>query len=110
MHANKREEIRRSWPAIFAAAVGLRTVLDGDTIARRPEHPIVLECDHLPDSGDPSLRVRAQDQGTSTSWRSWSGRSETGAGRSTFRVSTDPETGQTISPAMELHLESLSIA
>src|SRR5215471_6088569 len=45
MHANKREEIKEVYAGDIAAAVGLRSVIIGDTICDE-KHPVVLESIH----------------------------------------------------------------
>jgi elongation factor G len=74
----------------------------GDTICDEAS-PIVLESIDFPDAGD-SARGRAQDQGRSG--KAGHGDQKLAQEDPTFRVSTDPETGQTILAGMgELHLE-----
>jgi elongation factor G len=47
MHANKREEIRRSAPATSAPPSGLKTVVTGDTICDEKQ-PVMLESIEFP--------------------------------------------------------------
>ena len=61
MHANEREEVAEVYAGDIAAAVGIKQVVTGDTLAA-PDAPIHLENDHLPRAGDQGRR-RAEDEG-----------------------------------------------
>ena len=82
---------------------GLEDGFTGDTICDA-DHPIVLESIDIPDAGDSVGGRAARPRRTRKSW-AW--RSQKLAQEDpTFRVNTDPETGQTILSGMgELHLE-----
>jgi elongation factor G len=102
MHANRREDIDEVWSGDIAAAVGLRNVGTGDTICAESA-PIVLETMQFP---VPVISVaiepqtKADDEKLSTSLQKLVHEDPT------FRVHTDPETGQTLISGMgELHLE-----
>ena len=56
MHANHREEISEVYAGDIGAIVGLKDTYTGDTLCD-PEHPILLENDHLP-----RARHRGQDR------------------------------------------------
>ena len=60
MHANDREDVQQVYAGDIAAAVGIKQVVTGDTLAA-PDKPIKLESDRVRRAGD--LRGhRAQDQ------------------------------------------------
>ena len=102
MHANKREEIDAVYSGDIAAAVGLKTVTTGDTICD-PGHPIVLEAMSFPElvisvSIEPKTKADQEKLGLAMA--------KLMQEDPTFRVHTDPDTGQTLISGMgELHLE-----
>ena len=102
MHANKREEISEVLAGDIAAAVGLKSVTTGDTICD-PGHPIVLEAMSFPEpvisvSIEPKTKVDQEKLGMALG--------KLMQEDPTFRVHTDPDTGQTLISGMgELHLE-----
>jgi elongation factor G len=104
MHANKREEIEEAHAGDICAAVGLKTVGTGVTLYEA-KHPIVLEAMRFP---EPVISVaiepksRADQDKLSASLQALMNEDPT------FRVHTDPDTGQMIISGMgELHLEIL---
>ena len=102
MHANKREEIQEILAGDICAAVGLRTVSTGDTI-RDDEHPIVLESITFP---TPVIQLAVEPKTKADQEKLGMAIQKLAQEDPTFRVSTDPETGQTILSGMgELHLE-----
>ena len=105
MHANKREEITECGRGDIAAVVGLRSASTGDTICD-PKAPVLLESMELPRAGHPPGH-RAQDQGRpGEAWPT--ALAKLVQEDPTFRVQTDPDTGQTLIAGMgELHLEIL---
>ena len=102
MHANKREEIKEVYAGDIAAAVGLKTVSTGDTLCDE-KYPIVLESMDFPKpvislAIEPKTKVDQEKLGI--------GLQKLMAEDPTFRVQTDPQTGQVIIAGMgELHLE-----
>ena len=102
MHANKREEIDQVFSGDIAAAVGLSDTTTGDTICEE-KSPIILESMSFPEpvielSIEPKTKVDQDKMGVALTRLS--------AEDPTFRMHTDPETGQTIIRGMgELHLE-----
>ena len=102
MHANKREDIDEVRTGDIGAAVGFKDVLTGQTICDE-EHPVVLESMDFPDpviqvSIEPKTKVDQEKMGIALS--------RLAQEDPTFKVKTDPETGQTIIAGMgELHLE-----
>src|SRR5467141_2455908 len=102
MHANKREEIQEIYAGDIAAAVGLRTVSTGDTICD-DEHPIVLEAIDFP---TPVIQLAVEPKTKADQEKLGMAIQKLAQEDPTFRVNTDPETGQTILSGMgELHLE-----
>ncbi len=102
MHANKREEITEILAGDICAAVGLKNVVTGDTICD-DKHPITLESIDFPEpviqlAIEPKTKVDQEKLGMAIQ--------KLVQEDPTLKVSTDPETGQTIIAGMgELHLE-----
>ena len=102
MHANKREEIQEIFAGDIAAAVGLKTVVTGDTICD-DDHPIVLESIEFP---MPVIQLAVEPRTKADQEKLGMAIQKLAQEDPTFRVATDPETGQTILSGMgELHLE-----
>jgi elongation factor G len=102
MHANKREEIQEILAGDISAAVGLRTVSTGDTICD-DEHPIILESIDFP---MPVIQLAVEPKTKADQEKLGMAIQKLAQEDPTFRVNTDPETGQTILSGMgELHLE-----
>ncbi len=104
MHANKREEIKEVNCGDIAAAVGLKNVSTGDTICDK-QNPIVLEAIEFP---APVISVAIEPKTKSDQEKLGISLDKLIREDPTFRVYTDPDTGQTILSGMgELHLEIL---
>jgi len=104
MHANKREEIKEVYCGDIAAAVGLRNVSTGDTICDK-QHPIVLETIEFP---SPVISVAIEPKTKADQEKLGISLDKLIREDPTFRVHTDPDTGQTIISGMgELHIEIL---
>jgi elongation factor G len=104
MHANKREEIKEVYCGDIAAAVGLKSVSTGDTICEK-QHPIVLEAIEFP---APVISVAIEPKTKTDQEKLGLSLDKLIREDPTFRVHTDPDTGQTILSGMgELHLEIL---
>ena len=102
MHANKREEIKEVYSGDIAAAVGLRSVTTGDTICDE-KHPVVLESMDFP---EPVISLAIEPKTKVDQEKLGHGLGKLTAEDPTFRVRTDPETGQVVIAGMgELHLE-----
>jgi len=102
MHANKREEIQEIVAGDICAAVGLKTVSTGDTICE-DEHPIILESIDFP---MPVIQLAVEPKTKADQEKMGIAIQKLAQEDPTFRVNTDPETGQTILSGMgELHLE-----
>ncbi len=104
MHANKREEISEVYAGDITAAVGLKSVSTGDTICEE-DHPIVLEAMDFP---APVVSVAIEPKTKADQDKLGNALSKLTQEDPTFRVHTDPDTGQTLISGMgELHLEIL---
>ncbi len=102
MHANKREEREVVYSGDIAAAIGLKFSKTGDTLSDR-DHPIVLESMSFP---EPVIRVAIEPKTKVDQDKLAEALQKLAEEDPTFRVHTDPETGQTIISGMgELHLE-----
>jgi elongation factor G len=102
MHANKREEIQEIFAGDICAAVGLKTISTGDTICDA-DHPIVLEAIDFP---MPVIQLAVEPKTKADQEKMGIAIQKLAQEDPTFRVNTDPETGQTILSGMgELHLE-----
>ena len=102
MHANKREDIQEIMAGDICAAVGLRTISTGDTICDE-ENPIVLEPIDFP---VPVIQLAVEPKTKADQEKMGMAIQKLAQEDPTFRVATDPETGQTILSGMgELHLE-----
>jgi elongation factor G len=102
MHANKREEIKELYAGDIAAAVGLKSVSTGDTICDE-KSPIILEAMDFP---EPVISLAIEPKTKVDQEKLGMGLAKLMAEDPTFRVKTDPETGQVVISGMgELHLE-----
>jgi elongation factor G len=102
MHANKREEIEEVLAGDIAAVVGLKTVQTGDTVCDE-NHPVVLESIDFP---TPVIAVAVEPKTRADQQKLGMALAKLAQEDPTFKVSTDPETNQTIISGMgELHLE-----
>jgi elongation factor G len=102
MHANKREEIDAVYAGDIAAAVGLRDVSTGDTICDK-KAPVVLEAMDFP---EPVISVAIEPKTRQDQEKLGFSLGKLMQEDPTFKVHTDPDTGQTIISGMgELHLE-----
>ncbi len=105
MHANKREEISEVWAGDIAAAVGLRGVTTGDTICDS-KNPVVLESMTFP---EPVIAVSIEPKTKADQEKLAVALGKLQTEDPTFRVHTDPDTGQTLISGMgELHLEIIT--
>jgi elongation factor G len=104
MHANKREELTEVFAGDIVAAVGLKSVSTGDTICDEA-HPIVLESMDFP---APVISVAIEPKTKADQEKLGNALSKLTQEDPTFKVNTDPDTGQTLISGMgELHLEIL---
>lgn len=102
MHANHREEINEVYAGDIAAAVGLKDTGTGDTLCDE-NHPIVLESMEFP---EPVISVAIEPKTKADQDKMGIALTKLAEEDPTFKIHTDPETGQTIISGMgELHLE-----
>ncbi len=105
MHANKREEIDEVWAGDIAAAVGLKNVTTGDTICDG-KFPVALEAMQFP---EPVISVSIEPKTKADQERLGMSLAKLMQEDPTFRVHTEPDTGQTLISGMgELHLEIIT--
>jgi len=104
MHANKREDITEIFAGDICACVGLKHVTTGDTICDE-RHPVVLESIEFP---APVIAVAVEPKTKSDQEKMGVALGKLAQEDPTFKVHTDPDSGQTIIAGMgELHLEIL---
>ena len=102
MHANKREDLKDAYAGDIIALAGLKDTTTGDTLCDQA-HPIVLENMEFPDpvielAVEPKTKADVEKMGLALSRLAMEDPS--------FKVSSDPDSGQTIIKGMgELHLE-----
>jgi elongation factor G len=102
MHANKREEITEIYAGDICACVGLRNVTTGDTICDE-KNPVLLESIEFP---APVIAVAVEPKTKGDQEKMGVALSKLAQEDPTFKVHTDPDSGQTIISGMgELHLE-----
>jgi elongation factor G len=102
MHANKREEITEILAGDICAAVGLKNVVTGDTICDE-KSPVLLESIDFP---APVIQLAIEPKTKQDQEKLGMAINKLAQEDPTLKVSTDPDTGQTILAGMgELHLE-----
>jgi elongation factor G len=102
MHANNREDIKEAYAGDIVAVCGLKTTTTGDTLCAN-NNPVILEKMEFP---DPVIEVAVEPKSKADQERMGMALSRLAAEDPSFRVSSNPETGQTIIKGMgELHLE-----
>ncbi|MGH2854102.1 MAG: elongation factor G [Solirubrobacteraceae bacterium] len=104
MHANDREEVSEVYSGDIAAAVGIKQVMTGDTLAA-PDAPVRLETIVFP---EPVIKVAVEPKTKVDQEKMSIALGRLAEEDPTFQVRTNEETGQTeISGMGELHLEVL---
>jgi elongation factor G len=102
MHANHREDIEEVAAGDIVAAVGLKMTSTGDTLCDE-KAPIVLESMVFP---EPVIEVAIEPKTKMDQEKMGVALQKLAEEDPTFRIKTDPETGQTLISGMgELHLE-----
>jgi elongation factor G len=102
MHANKREDINEILAGDICAAVGLKNVSTGDTICEEA-HPVTLESIEF---AVPVISVAVEPKTKADQEKMGMALGRLAQEDPTFKVHTDPDSGQTIISGMgELHLE-----
>ena len=102
MHANKREEIDAAYAGEIVCLVGLKDTTTGNTLCDRA-HPIALESITFP---EPVISLAIEPKTKSDQEKMGFALNKLSDEDPTFRIKSNPETGQTIISGMgELHLE-----
>jgi elongation factor G len=102
MHANNREDIKEAYAGDIVALAGLKEVRTGDTLCD-PQKPVILEKMEFP---DPVIEIAIEPKSKADQEKLGIALAKLAAEDPSFRVSTDPESGQTILKGMgELHLD-----
>ncbi|MGI9118111.1 MAG: elongation factor G [Minisyncoccia bacterium] len=102
MHANDREEVKKVFAGEIAAAVGLKDTITSDTLCDESS-PIILDRIKFP---EPVISLRVEPKTKADQERMGMALSRLAQEDPTFKVMSDPETGETIIYGMgELHLE-----
>jgi elongation factor G len=102
LQADKREDVKEVYAGEIAAAVGLKEVKIGNTLCDSA-HPIVLESIVFP---EPVVSMRVEPKTKADQEKMGIALSKLSDEDPTFRVKSDPETGETIISGMgELHLD-----
>ncbi len=102
MHANNRQDIDAVYAGEIVGVIGLGDVRTGYTITD-PSKPIVLESIKFP---EPVIQIAIEPKSRADQEKLGTSLQRLAEEDPTFRVQTDPESGQTIISGMgELHLE-----
>src|SRR6187399_745455 len=102
MHANNREDIKEAYAGDIVALAGLKDTRTGDTLCD-PAHEVILEKMEFP---DPVIEIAIEPKSKADQEKLGVALAKLVAEDPSFRVSTDPESGQTILKGMgELHLD-----
>ncbi len=102
MHANKREEIDAAYAGDIVAAVGLKHTTTGDTLCDE-RRPLTLEALYIP---QPVIDIAIEPRTKADQDKLGLALAKIAAEDPSFRVKTDPDTGETLISGMgELHLE-----
>jgi elongation factor G len=102
MHANDREDVKKVFAGEIAAAVGLKDVRTSDTLCT-PDNPIILDEIIFP---EPVVALKIEPKTKADQEKMGVALSRLASEDPTFRVSTDPETLDTVIAGMgELHLD-----
>jgi len=102
MHANSREDVDVCRAGDIVAAVGLKNTTTGDTLCN-DKAPVILESMVFP---DPVIDIAIEPKTKAEQEKLSVALARLAEEDPTFKVHTDPETGQTIIAGMgELHLE-----
>ncbi|MCS7279982.1 MAG: EF-Tu/IF-2/RF-3 family GTPase, partial [Thermodesulfobacteriaceae bacterium] len=102
MHANRREDIDEAFAGDIIGVIGFQQTTTGDTLCDQ-SHPILLEPPQFP---EPVISLAVEPKTKADQDKLLTALQRLVAEDPTLRLSTDPETGQTILSGMgELHLE-----
>jgi elongation factor G len=102
MHANNREDIKEAFAGDIVALAGLKDTRTGDTLCDTMK-PVILEKMEFP---EPVIEIAIEPKSKADQEKLGVALAKLAAEDPSFRVSTDPESGQTILKGMgELHLD-----
>jgi elongation factor G len=102
MHANNREDIKEAYSGDIVALAGLKDTRTGDTLCDLNK-PVILERMEFP---EPVIEIAIEPKSKADQEKLGVALAKLAAEDPSFRVSTDPESGQTILKGMgELHLD-----
>ena len=104
MHANSRHEIEQVYAGDIAAAIGLKDTTTGDSLTDE-KAKIILESIEVP---EPVIQLMVEPKTKADQDKMGIGLQKLAEEDPTFRVETNPETGETVISGMgELHLDVL---
>ena len=102
MHANSREDVKEARAGDIVALVGMKETTTGDTLSDANSQ-VILERMEFP---DPVIEIAVEPKTKSDQEKMSTALHRLAAEDPSFRVASDPESGQTIIKGMgELHLE-----
>jgi elongation factor G len=102
MHANNREDIKEAYSGDIVALAGLKDTRTGDTLCDLLK-PVILEKMEFP---EPVIEIAIEPKSKADQEKLGLALAKLAAEDPSFRVSTDPESGQTRLKGMgELHLD-----
>ncbi|MDR2465538.1 MAG: elongation factor G [Streptococcaceae bacterium] len=104
MHANHRAEITEVYAGDIAAAIGFKDTTTGDTLSDE-KNPVILESIEFP---EPVIQIAIEPKTKADQDKMGIGLQKLAEEDPSFRVETNPETGETVISGMgELHLDVL---
>ena len=104
MHANSRQEIETVYSGDIAAAIGLKDTTTGDSLTDE-KAKVILESINVP---EPVIQLMVEPKTKADQDKMAIGLQKLAEEDPTFRVETNPETGETVISGMgELHLDVL---
>ncbi len=102
MHANSRQEIEQVYAGDIAAAIGLKDTTTGDSLTDE-KAKVILESIEVP---EPVIQLMVEPKTKADQDKMGIGLQKLAEEDPTFRVETNPETGETVISGMgELHLD-----
>ncbi|MEO8652457.1 MAG: elongation factor G [Hyphomicrobiaceae bacterium] len=102
MHANNREEIKEAYAGDIVALLGLKDTRTGETLSD-PTNRVILEKMDFP---EPVINMMVEPKSKADQEKMGVALAKLATEDPSFRVNTDPESGETIIRGMgELHLE-----
>jgi elongation factor G len=102
MHSNSREDVKEARAGDIIALAGLKNTTTGDTLCD-PSKQVILERMEFP---DPVIEVAVEPKTKADQEKMGVALARLAAEDPSFRVTSDPESGQTVIKGMgELHLE-----